>query len=369
MRNTISSISVSKPRSSLLSAMLYGSATKTSRFPNRPMRIFRSLLPEGMGINRSIGTGSTGIFNSLATWIMVLANSLGETSSPRKSMSIVRRGLPSNTNALPPVRSRREAGGTRSPKACNMDWICGSSMASESLDFQPFEPNLYSVLVCTQPVHLCAAQFLMAFCQRLQISFRIVRQSDSQHARKQVGKKRSPADENIQVSAVFSLHANRRTVIALQGKARSPAQFLRSLLNMPCELGVFKKERNERQTQTRFVAFRQRSDKQGRLLMKGFFRIRSTHEEMHTENMQGACQLIARSHGDAAHKIIISYPSHSNKYFCISSTACNNSSALPPSRPSPKMGEGVPLSGTGEAGWGKRQALRPAPTQPPPNTP
>ena len=53
--NKIVKISV-QAESSLLRAMLYGSATKTSTFPNRPMRTTRSSLPFGRGINRSRGT-------------------------------------------------------------------------------------------------------------------------------------------------------------------------------------------------------------------------------------------------------------------------------------------------------------------------
>lgn len=66
-------------------------------------------------------TGSTRMLSSRAICMMVRCNSFGFTSSPTKSTSMVRRGLPSRASALPPTRSKRDAGGTRSPSVFNME--------------------------------------------------------------------------------------------------------------------------------------------------------------------------------------------------------------------------------------------------------
>ena len=78
-------------------------------------------------------------------------------------------------------------------------------------ELQPFSPHLFSALVGGKPVNVRAAQFLVTFCQRAQVFFRVVNELQVQVFGEMIG-------QGWSVPLVFFGKPDRRAVITWQGE-------------------------------------------------------------------------------------------------------------------------------------------------------
>jgi hypothetical protein len=146
------------------------------------------------------------------------------------------RGLPNNARALPPTSTRRDSGGTCSPRVRRMDWIEVLSM----LKFQGPEPYFCGMLVRTKPIDACPAQTLVTSCQSAQVSVGVLVWSQAEFLGKIIFQKWF-------AYPIFSFKPDRCAVIALKSQPRIRGNTVGNILHVGGKFGVFEKKRDQRQ--------------------------------------------------------------------------------------------------------------------------